>query len=132
VAGQPGATAAPNFTDILNQATQFSTLAYQTQATQSTSNATSMNSLFGSLISAAGSGAAMSDARLKEGVTTMAIRNGIRIVKFMWNATARALGLPAGEQTGVIAQEVPERFQVDMGNGLIGVNYPKLLQFLKA
>jgi hypothetical protein len=57
--GEPSATASPSFSDILNQATQFSTLAYQTQATASQSNAMSMNSLFGSMFSAAGSASAM-------------------------------------------------------------------------
>jgi len=74
-----------------------------------------------------------SDARLKENIVKIGRLNGVDIVQFHWNETAKSMGLGDDIQVGVIAQEVERLYPeaVSEENGYKRVDYSKLPRTLR-
>ena len=98
------------------------------QQSQNSKNAKGGDAL-GSAVGMAGSMAMFSDERLKENIQKVGEIDGIDIVKWNWNSTAKDLGI--NDNTfGVIAQNVlvdhPEAVMMDYSTGFYKVDYHKL------
>lgn len=73
----------------------------------------------------------LSDERLKENIEVLKVMpNGIEIVSWTWNETAKKLGLTNSFNFGVIAQQVkdilPNAVRMDESSGYYRVNYSEI------